>query len=173
MYLFLPWRRIWCKGNFTVKQERKTNWDMKRCEAHGPGILGGYEIHIGRWIWDARKWGVLLPCCPVVAQRPRRQCVPEASSIPYHPPSHYAGFITLHPIDRLTAENKWTDEFADDASVAVAFLTEADKCPPKSPSSFPNLWGNGSDLRSKILKFYVCLLVSLNLLPTSLEICSG
>jgi hypothetical protein len=71
--------------------------------------------------------GRLLPCCPVVAQRrPRRQRGLEASLIPYHPPSHYAGFTTLHPIDRLTVENMWTGQFADDASVAVALVTEAD-----------------------------------------------
>jgi hypothetical protein len=70
---------------------------------------------------------LLLPCCPVVAQRgPRRQRGPEASLIPYHPPSHYAGFTTLHPVERLTVENTCTSQFAGDASVAKAVATEAD-----------------------------------------------
>jgi hypothetical protein len=63
----------------------------------------------------------------------------------------------------------WTGQFADDASVAVALATEADMS-AQVIKFIPQFVRQRLDLCSKILKTYVCLIDSLSLLPTSLEI---
>jgi len=127
MNLFLPWWRIWSSPNFTVNQKKtKKIQGMKRCEAHGPGILGEHEIDIRIWIGVQAngKWEVA--CCLAALFSPNAQGDNSVQKRVLSPTIHQATRQALPP---FIPETDWQQSKRGFGGSWILWLRRINICP--------------------------------------------